>query len=36
MGLIMAAMIRTSISPKLASLGFLLVVGYLMWIILKR
>ena len=36
LGLIMAAMILTSISPKLASLGFLLVVGYLFWVILKK
>ena len=36
LGLIMVAMILTSISPKLATLGFLLVVGYLFWVIIKK
>ena len=36
LGLIMVAMILTSISPKLATLGFLLVVGYLFWVIFKK
>ena len=36
LGLIMVAMILTSISPKLATLGFLLVVGHLFWVIIKK
>ena len=36
LGLIMVSMVLTSISPKLASVGFLLVVGYLFWVIFKK
>ena len=36
LGLILLAMILAGISPKLMGVGLILVVGYLMWIILKR
>ena len=36
LGLILAALFLANLSPRLLSLGFFIVVGYLMWIILKK
>jgi len=36
LGLLMAGMILTSISPKLLPVGILLIGGYLSWIIIKK
>lgn len=36
LGMMLALMILTSIWPKLFSLGLLLIIGYLGWIVLKR
>ena len=36
LGLITFAMLLTSLSKKLTGVGFIMIVSYLMWIILKR